>query len=194
MVRCLYPLFGFFVAAFLIAGPTAYYHYRHGQVRNLRVVKDGVLIRCGQPSAAALKQLVRDYGIKTVVTLRDADTPGEPPPDAAEEAWCKAQDLNYQRISPAKWYAEDGEPPAADGVRKFLAVLDDPANHPVLLHCYAGVHRTGAMCAVYRMEYDGWDNATAIAELREAGYDKLDDEWDLLGFLETYRPRRQKAE
>jgi tyrosine-protein phosphatase SIW14 len=83
--------------------------------------------------------------------------------------------------------------PAAEGVRKFLALLDDPANHPVLVHCFAGVHRTGAYCAIYRMEYDRWSNARAIAEMCACGYRDLDDEWDLLGFLEEYQPRWKRA-
>ena len=60
----------------------------------------------------------------------------------------------------------------------------------VLMHCFAGIHRSGAFCAVFRMEYDGWSNERAIAELRACGYRDLDDEWDLLAYLETYRPRR----
>ena len=39
------------------------------------------------------------------------------------------------------------------------------------------------------MEYEHWSNEQAIAELRACGYRDLDDEWDLLGYLEQYRPR-----
>jgi hypothetical protein len=52
----------------------------------------------------------------------------------------------------------------------FLAVCDDPANYPILIHCMAGLHRTGALTAVYRMEYDGWSVADAMRELRANGY------------------------
>jgi protein tyrosine/serine phosphatase len=67
--------------------------------------------------------------------------------------------------------------------------MDDPANFPVLVHCFAGIHRTGAYVAVYRMEHDRWTNAEALDELRAFGYRNLDDEWDVLGYLEQYRPR-----
>src|SRR5437762_1483237 len=62
-----------------------------------------------------------------------------------------------------------------------------------MIHCFAGVHRTGAFCAVYRMEYQHWTNAEAIAELRACGYRDLDDEWDLLDYLESYVPRWQRS-
>ena len=35
--------------------------------------------------------------------------------------------------------------------------MDDPDSYPVLIHCNAGLNRTGVMVAVYRMEYQGWD-------------------------------------
>jgi protein tyrosine/serine phosphatase len=53
----------------------------------------------------------------------------------------------------------------------------------------AGIHRTGACVAIYRMEFDHWDNAAALDELRAGGYRHLDDEEDVLGYLENYRPR-----
>ena len=69
-----------------------------------------------------------------------------------------------------------------------MSLLDDERNYPVLIHCFAGLHRTGAFCAIYRMEYEHWTNDQAIAEMRACGYKDLEDEWDLLGYLESYRP------
>ena len=31
-------------------------------------------------------------------------------------------------------------------------------------------------------------NGRAIAEMKACGYSNLDDEWDILGYLEQYRP------
>ena len=45
----------------------------------------------------------------------------------------------------------------------LTVVMADPGNYPVLVHCFAGIHRTGAYCAVYRMEFERWDNADAMA-------------------------------
>ena len=67
--------------------------------------------------------------------------------------------------------------------------MDDSNRYPVLVHCFAGIHRTGAMVALYRMEYERWPTAEALDELRANGYRNLDDEWDVLGYLEQYRPR-----
>src|SRR5262249_18518804 len=98
-------------------------------------------------------------------------------------------ELNYYRIRPERWWASDNSVPAAKGIRRFLQIMDNPANYPVLVHCFAGIHRSGAYCAVYRMEYEHWSKARAIAEMKACGYCNIGDEWDLLGYLEEYQPR-----
>jgi tyrosine-protein phosphatase SIW14 len=40
----------------------------------------------------------------------------------------------------------------------------------VLIHCKAGLHRTGIMAAIYRMEYNGWTREEALHELRSHGF------------------------
>lgn len=189
MPRFLRYLFSVLLAVLLIGGPFGYAAYRATHFRHVREVRAGVLYRSGQLSRVGLERLVHDHGIKTVVTLRDGATPNDPPPDLAEENYCKAQEINYYRISPRTWWAADGSIPAAEGVRQFWEIMDDSTNYPVLIHCFAGIHRTGAFCAIYRMEYEHWTNAQALAEMRAHGYRDLEDEWDLLTYLERYQPR-----
>lgn len=194
MIRYLPYLLAALLAAFLILAPASYAVYTGAQMRNFRTVKEGQLYRSGQMSLAGLKRAIHDYGIKTVISLRDSNTPGANAPDLKEEEFCKAQEINYIRIAPRNWWAPDGSVPAMKGVRRFLEVMDKKENFPVLVHCFAGIHRTGAYCAVYRMEYDRWTNAEAIAEVKACGYGNLDQEWDILGFLEQYRPRWTEGE
>ncbi len=194
MPRALRFLFGNLLAVLLLGGPLGYALYRPTHFRNLHVVRPDVLYRSGQLSRFGLQRVVHDHGIKSVVTLRDAYNPSDSPPDRSEEEYCKAQEINYYRISPRTWWAPDGSIPAEEGVRQFREILDDPQNYPILLHCFAGIHRTGAFCAIYRMEYEHWSNAQAIAEMRALGYRDLDDEWDLLTYLEEYQPRWRRPQ
>jgi protein tyrosine/serine phosphatase len=190
MARALRFVMGALVVAVAVGLPAGYVSYRNANFRNFRVVTPGVLYRSGQLSRAGLERIVHDYGIRTVVSLRDADVDGDVPPDADEAEFCADQDIRHVRIRPQRWWSPTGGPvPAEAGVRRFLAVMDDPANYPVLVHCFAGIHRTGAHVAIYRMEFDRWPTARALDELRACGYRNLDDEWDVLGYLEQYRPR-----
>lgn len=181
---------GAFVLAVLVGLPLAYADYQKSHHRNVRVVKPGVLYRSGQLSRSGLSRVIHDHGIRTVVSLRDSYVEGVQPPDAAEAAECERLHIRHVRITPKSWWPQyDGPPPAEQGIAKFLAVMDDAATYPVLLHCFAGTHRTGAMVAVYRMEYDRWTNDEALAELRGAGYTNLDNESDVLSYLKSYKPR-----
>jgi len=189
MVRALRFLAGALVVAVIVGVPAGYASYRNTHFRSFHVVEPGVLYRSGQMTLTGWERVIHDHGIRTVVTLRDAVVEGDRPPDWKEEEYCRKLDIKYVRLRPQAWWSPTGGPvPAEANVKKFLAVMDDPANYPVLVHCFAGVHRTGAYIAVYRMEHDHWDNAAALDELRACGYRHLDDEWDVLGYLENYRP------
>lgn len=181
---------GITVAAMVIATPLVYSEYRKGTIRNLRVVEEGVLYRSGQLSPEGLEQIVRERRIKTVISLRAAREDGDPHPDAWEETFCEARGLKHVRIIPRVWGPDKrGDVPAEDAVREFLDVMDHPENYPVLVHCFAGVHRTGAMCAIFRMEFHKWPAERAINEMQICGFDPLDMQQHIEGYLRRYPPR-----
>lgn len=184
--------FAVLIAALLVGGPVGYASYRKAHLRNFRVVSHGVLYRSGQLSLDGLKRVINDYDIRTVITLRDAAVPGEPALDAAEEEYCQQRGIHFFRIPPRNWWAGDGSVPAEPGVRQFLAIMDESSHYPVLVHCFRGVHRSGAYSAIFRIEYERWSNAAALAEMQALGYSNLDEEWDILGYLERYQPRRPR--
>lgn len=181
------------VLALIIAAPLVYSSYQNTHLRNLRVVEDGVLYRCGQLTPDGLTRVIHDYNIKTVVTLRAARLKGDKSPDEWEEGFCAGRNINHVRIVPRVWGAdESGEIPAEQGVQQFLAVMDNKANHPVLVHCFAGIHRTGTMCAVFRMEYHGWTAERAMEEMQLYGFAPEDMHQHIGAYLRGYQPRRSK--
>jgi protein tyrosine/serine phosphatase len=193
MRRIVRIILGLFIATLIVGGPPLYHLYTVRTYRNFRVVKPGVLYRSGQLRLAGLEQLIREHGIRTVVTLRDADVPGERPPDWAEEEYCRKEELYYYRLSPKTWWRTDGRAAADENVEQFLRIIDDPKHYPILVHCFAGSHRTGAYCAIYRMEVEHMSNAEAMAELHAGGYTHLFEEEDIRGYLESYTPRWRRV-
>jgi tyrosine-protein phosphatase SIW14 len=105
----------------------------------------------------------RDYedlaalGVKTIVDLTATDEAS-----ADEPALVAKAGMKLVRI-PLTTHDE----PGSDAVTRFLAVVNDPANQPVYVHCQGGRHRTGALTAVYRMTHDGWSAARAFAEMQQ---------------------------
>ena len=183
---------GLALAFFIVGAPLLYRLIENREFRNFRTVREGVLYRSGQLSLDAFDRIAHDYGIRTVISLRPA-LPGQLPPDWKEEEFCHHQDIKYIRLPPKHWWGENGPAPADENVREFLRIIDDPKNYPVLVHCFAGTHRTGAYCCIFRMEYDHWDRADAINELYRCGYEHLFEEEDVHGYLETYVPRRLRS-
>ena len=191
MLTWLRPLVGIAIVLALIVAPLLYAIQQERGTRNFRVVHEDLLYRSGQMTVPALRRIVHDYNIRTVVCLRDSAVSGkENTSEQAEQEFCEKENLLYVRIPPRAWEeGRDGSAPVDEGIRTFLEVMADPHNHPVLVHCFAGIHRTGAYLAVYRMEHDGWTNEQAIAELEQTGYENLDVEFDILGYLERYTGR-----
>ncbi|MEZ6143420.1 MAG: tyrosine-protein phosphatase [Zavarzinella sp.] len=176
------------IAAIIVIGPLAYISFRKPTYRNFRVVDEGKLYRTAQLNEAGLERVILEYGIRTVVSLRYADD-GEPsPPDEWEEQVCQRLGVQHVRIRPGYHEGDHGEKNARVAYDRFIELMRNPNNHPVLIHCFRGVHRTGCFCAVYRMNVQKWSNEEAIQELIDFGYDKLKEESDVYNFMKSYRP------
>ncbi len=130
-------------------------------IPNLHIVSPA-LLRGGQPSDQAL-QLLQQSGIKTVINLRN-----EPLLTAQEEAQAKAYGLQYANI-PMDIFSR----PSDLSVRRFLAIVNDPRNQPVYVHCLHGQDRTGTMCAIYRMTQQSWSFDQAHQEMVAYGFRPL---------------------
>lgn len=189
MFRLTRRALGVAIVLTLIGGPVSVAFLQQKQMRSFRVVRERILYRSGQMTTAGLRRLVNDYGIRTIVTLRDSTDLRPTSLDRAEDDFCSAQEIYHLRLPPREWENRDdpeGVPPVEENVRQFLNVMRDPNRHPVLVHCFAGIHRTGAYCALYRMEFERWPIDRALAEMKACGYTNLDDEGDIRGYLERF--------
>jgi tyrosine-protein phosphatase SIW14 len=179
--------------ALVVASPVVYSAHHSVYMRGFRVVEDGVLYRSGQLTPAGFERVLHDYGIRTVITLRTTRTAALPP-DTWEEGVCAARGIRHVRIVPRVWGADEkGEIPAEQGVRTFRAVMENRDNHPVLVHCFAGIHRTGTMCAIFRMEFQGWTAERAMEEMQIYGFAPEDMHEHISTFLRSYEPRHRRA-
>jgi len=148
--------------------------YAHG--KRLREVEPGKVFRCGQLTAEGFTDAVQRYRIKTFIQVQDE----YPDPDLdrrflgggtiKESELCRRLDVRYVYLPPDLLERPRIPAERPEAIDKFLAVMDNPANYPVLIHCRAGLHRTGVLCAVYRMEYDGFSPEEAIQELKANGF------------------------
>ena len=114
-LRFLTSLAGITTVLALIGGPVIYAFHEQAQMRNFRVVRENRLYRSGQMTIAGLKRAIHDYGIQTVICLRD----GGKEQDLAEEAYCVHEEINFYRLPPQSWDTTYGPAPAEENVSKF---------------------------------------------------------------------------
>jgi tyrosine-protein phosphatase SIW14 len=57
-------------------------------------------------------------------------------------------------------------------MRSIIGLISDKKNHPMLIHCNQGKHRTGCVVGILR-RYHGWDTASALDEYERYAYPKI---------------------
>jgi tyrosine-protein phosphatase SIW14 len=164
------------VALIVVVWPIVEYRNVYAFNKRLREVAPGRVYRCGEMNAEGFAETVARLKIHTVLNLQD----DYPDPDVCKSFWdwstvkesemCRRLGVQYVLIKPdlIPRSLTPLERPAA--VDEFLKLMDDENAYPVLIHCKAGLHRTGVITAVYRMEYEDWTPAEAYRELKAHGF------------------------
>lgn len=149
----------------LLIGAAAVKFGRHHVIpKRFAEVVPGHLYRSGYLEEGPLRQVIERYGIRTILVLLNNEP--DNPDQQRETAIANEKGVRMIRIGmPGDGTAE------FDHLERAAAILADENTHPLLVHCHAGVNRTGAVCAVWRMKYCGWDVQRAIAEAEDRGYD-----------------------
>ncbi|HWB00441.1 MAG TPA: tyrosine-protein phosphatase [Pirellulales bacterium] len=193
-MRIVYRVIGAVVV--LALGWAIYGSFWRYHVKRFQVVREGVLYRTGQPTELGLRHLIADHGVKTIVSLQLYDfrlhsglyDPGDA--NGAKEAdyvaRLGAKHLQWPMGEEACWPW-----PTPWQFEAFFALLDDPKNLPVMIHCMGGRHRTGTLSALYRLEYDRWPIERALAEMQSFDFNDCTPLQE--HNLRTYLPRPHPA-
>jgi protein tyrosine/serine phosphatase len=125
--------------------------------------------RSEQPSKKEMRFL-ESYGIRTILNFRRKW-------DNKKKA--KGTVLQLERLPlKAKTLSEDD-------VFNALQIIKD-AEKPILIHCWHGSDRTGAIVAAYRMIFENWSKDKAIKEFTEPHFGYHKNMYpNLIGFLEN---------
>ncbi|HMP00908.1 MAG TPA: tyrosine-protein phosphatase [Gemmatales bacterium] len=184
------------LVAVTVAVPAFYYRSQYDTAKRLRVVTPGKVYRSGQLTAATLTDLVRREGIRTVINVQN-ELPNPVLDNRQDEAhFVESLGARYVFIDMdlLERHRIPAERPAA--VEAFLQVMDDPAAYPVLIHCRAGLHRTGTLVALYRLEYEREPLERVMRELIANGFGtrQATARNDYIRqYLLTYQPRPRSA-
>ena len=122
-------------------------------LKNFSVVAPGQLYRSGQPSEEQLDRWIREFGLKSIISLRHTLPLYEQ--NLARKHGVKLHHLTFSAktgLGDRKW-------------QRIREILVNEDNYPLLVHCRSGADRTGQVIALYRIELQGWPLDKALREM-----------------------------
>jgi protein tyrosine/serine phosphatase len=161
---------------------------------NFETITEGKVYKSGVIPPNEIESYVNKHHIKSIIDLRfpgtgdDVNNPEIPAELTAEKsAIAKIPGVNYFNDG-------SGQVPVQKNLDMFFEIMDNPANYPVLIHCYHGVGRAELYSALYRIEYEGWDKDKARTSTRFitkwSSFDLGKEKGD---FLHNYKNRIKKS-
>ena len=159
---------------------------------NFETITEGKVYKSGVIPPDEIESYVKKHHIKSIVDLRFPGTtdlinnPEIPQELTAEkEAVAKIKGVNYFNNG-------SDQVPKPENLERFFKIMDNPANYPVLIHCYHGVGRAEMYSALYRIEYENWTNEQARQGVRTiVKYSSFDDGTPKGEYLKAYKSRKQ---
>ena len=140
---------------------------RYDRLDHFAVVEPGVLLRCGQPRVKDLEQIRQQHGLNAVVCARGGTRhPLRGRWFRKERRYCQENDIHLEHMpfSDSRSFSEEL-------FERFLRIVEDEKNRPVLVHCEQGFHRTGVLVAAYRIAHCGWPFEKALREMQAGGFE-----------------------
>jgi protein tyrosine phosphatase (PTP) superfamily phosphohydrolase (DUF442 family) len=170
------------IAILLAVAAAALTWYLRFQTYHVLTVQDGVLYRTGNRGMREFQHSLRASHAKTVVCVVDANELADPakPMFAQEKAYLFDANVTFVHLP-----VPLGGWPTTDDVRKFLSIVEDKSNQPVLVHCAQGVRRTGMFVAAYQQSVLLWDDTKTRENLQTFGHSNRTVN-DVQKFIDVY--------
>ena len=134
---------------------------RHFHIKNFHVVAPGVLYTSGQPRGMDYTRLHYKYHIATFVNVRVTTEHREQNWYHEEVSWMRENSVNYVELSIERT-DRARQFPDEDTQNRFLEIMADPQNLPVLVHGSSGRKRESILSAVWLIKARGYSAAKAI--------------------------------
>ena len=139
---------------------------RHFHIKNFYIVKPEVLCVSGQPQGMDYPRLLYRYHISAIVNVRSPDEYRQGNWYHEEVVWVRNNGVKYFELPMNKNSAGPDGFPDEDTQGKFLRIMADGANLPVLLHGSSGRERAPMLTAVWLIKSEGFavEQAVEVAE------------------------------
>jgi protein tyrosine/serine phosphatase len=161
---------------------------------NFETITEGKVYKSGVIPPDQLKDYINKYHIKSVIDLRFPGT-GDDVNNPEIPAELTAEKNAIEKIKGVNYFNNGSDQvPKPENLKTFFRIMDNPANYPVLIHCYHGVGRAELYSAIYRIEYENFTNEEARSGVRTlVKWSSFDDGKPKGEYLKTYKSRNELA-
>jgi hypothetical protein len=162
---------------------------------NFETITEGKVYKSGVIPPDELESYIKEYHIKSVVDLRFPGT-GDDVNNPEIPAELTDEKIAIEKIKGVNYFNNGSDQvPKPENLNTFFKIMDNPANYPVLIHCYHGVGRAEMYSAIYRIEYENFTNEEARNGVRTlVKWSSFDDGKPKGEFLKAYKSRKELGE
>lgn len=157
------------IVLLLAGGVTGYLVDNHKTLYHFEAVDAGKIYRSGclsrKGSLRGFEKVREMTGLKTIINLRSEKEREKGSWYELEKNFAKSRGINLVDIPMLT-----DTPPDEAQIKQFLSVVTNPDMLPALIHCEAGVIRTGMMIAVYKVSVLKEKNEKIFKELPMYGH------------------------
>jgi protein tyrosine/serine phosphatase len=147
----------------LLVGMVVVLLFQHFYIKDFRIITPDVLYVSGQPRKMDFTRLLYKYHIAAIVNVRSTQEHQERNWRNEELVWMRENAVPYFELPIDKeHYFPD--PQTQD---KFLLIMNDKKNLPVLLHGYGDDKRVAMLTAVWLKKNQGQTTEETLAQIKK---------------------------
>jgi protein tyrosine/serine phosphatase len=137
------------VVVFLFIAAAIILLVRHFHIKNFNTISPGVLYTSGQPRGMDYPRLLYKYHIATIINLRSPAEHRERNWHAEEITWVHSNGVKYFEMPLDRDINSPNHFPDANMQERFLTIMTDKDNLPVLIHDSSGRERVSMLASVW---------------------------------------------
>ena len=164
---------GWLVLALIIAASVGI--VRHFHIKNFNTVMPDVLYTSGQPRGMDYTRLLYKYHIAAIVNLRSTTEHREDNWHNEEITWVKSNGVKYIELPIEKSSVANGAPDV-NAIEKFLAIMSEKSNLPVLVHDSSGKKRVAYLTAAWMLKSGGFTYEQTVEKIEKINDRPLNEE------------------
>lgn len=145
---------------------------QHFHIKNFQTIKQDILYASGQPRGMDYTRLLYKYHIATIVNVRSANEHRERNWHNEEITWIKENGVKYVEL-PLEKHGQTQGIPDADTTAKFLAIMSESSNLPVLIHGSSGTKREIYLAAAWMLKSGGFTLEQTIEKVKQINNEPL---------------------